>query len=329
MATFRHRNSKWQARVVRVGHAPISKTFDTRLAAEQWARQLEVRIDQGIPTHHHTDRTTTLGELVNRYVSEVTPLMKSRDADTIRLTALQRHPICRLRIGDLTAARIAQFRDERLQQVSNGTVIRELAYLSSIINHARREWGISIENPVRLIRKPTAPASRSRTLSDEEFCRLLEALTPLPARRVNPLMKPLVQLALETAMRRSELLALQWAQINLMTRVAYLPVTKNGSPRFVPLSSKALSVLNALPRDSSGFVFSLKPQTVAAAFMKATRRAGLIDLRFHDLRHAATTSLAKRLPNVIELAAVTGHKSLHMLKRYYRPDAAELAQKLG
>ncbi len=329
MATFRHRNSKWQARVVRVGHAPISKTFDTRVEAEHWARQLEVRIDRGVPTHHRTDRTTTLGELVQRYVDEVTPLMKSRDADTIRLRALQRHPVCRLKMVEVTPGRIAQFRDERLKQVSNGTVIRELAYLSSIINHARREWGISTENPVKLVRKPAAPPSRSRTLTDDECRTLLAALTPLPTRRVNPLMKPLVQLALETAMRRGELLALQWAHINLTARVAYLPMTKNGSPRHVPLSSKALSVLNALPKDPSGFVFLLKPQAVAAAFMKATRRAGLADLRFHDLRHVATTSMAKRLPNVIELASVTGHKSLHMLKRYYHPDAAELARKLG
>lgn len=161
-----------------------------------------------------------------------------------------------------------------------------------------------------------------------ERLRLLDALTSLRTRRVSPWMKPLVELALETAMRRGELLALRW-QIDLDRRVAHLSVTKNGEARSVPLSSAAMGILQGLTKSPCGSVFPSKPQTVAAAFMKAAKRAALIALRFHDLRHVATTSLAKRLPNVIELAAVIGHKSLHMLKRYYQPDAADLARKLG
>jgi integrase len=142
-------------------------------------------------------------------------------------------------------------------------------------------------------------------------------------------MKPLVELAVETAMRRGELLGLRWEHIDLGNRVAHLPITKNGEGRYVPLSSRAVATLEGLPRSLSGYVFPIKPQTVAAAFMKATDRAGLGDIRFHDLRHTATTALATKLPNVIELAAVTGHTSLSMLKRYYHPKAAELAKKLG
>ncbi len=329
MATFRQRNGKWQARVVRLGHSPISKTFNSRAEAERWARQTEARIDQGSFEDQRSDKSTTLSDLVERFVAEVTPLMKSAEADTIRLKALQRNPVCQLPVRELTPARIAEFRDRRLKVVAAGTVIRELAYLSSIINHARREWGIKADNPVRLVRKPATPQGRSRLITPDELASLLDVLTPRPTRRINALMRPLVEFAMETAMRRSELLGLRWCDINLTTRVAHLPVTKNGEARSVPLSSAAIAVLNRLPQSICGRVFPIQAQTVAAAFMKATKRAGLVDLRFHDLRHVATTSLAKRLPNVIELAAVTGHKSLHMLKRYYHPDAADLARKLG
>jgi integrase len=255
--------------------------------------------------------------------------MKSAEADLIRLAALKRNPLCKLSMVALTPTRVAEFRDQRLKLVSGGTVIRELAYISSVINHARREWGINIDNPVRLLRKPPTPQGRNRTVTEAEMLRIMDPLTPRPTRRVSPWMRPLVELAVETAMRRGELLGLRWEHIDFSNRVAHLPVTKNGEGRYVPLSSRAVATLEGLPRSLSGHVFPVKPQTVAAAFMKATDRAGLGDVRFHDLRHTGTTALASKLPNVIELAAVTGHKSLAMLKRYYHPKATELARKLG
>lgn len=329
MATFRNRNGKWQARIQRQGQVPVSKSFNTRQEAERWARQVEAQMDQGRFVSLRLDERTTLGDLVTRYMVEVTPLMKSAEADLIRLAALKRNPLCKLNMVALTPTRVAEFRDQRLKLVSGGTVIRELAYISSVINHARREWGVNIDNPVRLVRKPATPQGRSRTVNEAELIRILDALTPRPTRRVSPWMKPLVELAVETAMRRGELLGLQWAEIDLINRVARLPVTKNGEGRYVPLSSRAVHILEGLPRSLSGCVFPIKPQTVAAAFMKASKRAGLGDVRFHDLRHTGTTALATKLPNVIELAAVTGHKSLTMLKRYYHPDAKTLAKKLG
>lgn len=329
MATFRNRHGKWQARVQRTGQPPLSKTFNSRADAERWSRQVESQIDQGRFVSFKLDERTTLADLVTRYMAEVTPSMKSAKADLIRLAALKRNPLCKLSMAALTPARVAEFRDHRLKFVSSGTVIRELAYISSIINHARREWGISIDNPVRMVRKPPTPQGRSRILSEAELHQLLEFLTPTPTRRVNPWMKPLVQLAVETAMRRGELLGLKWTDINIGNRVAHLPMTKNGEGRYVPLSSRAVSILQSIPRSLCGYVFPIKPQTVAAAFMKASKRAGFIDVRFHDLRHTATTILATKLPNVIELAAVTGHKSVTMLKVYYHPKATDLALKIG
>jgi integrase len=329
MATLRKRkNGHWQARV-RKANQSISKTFINKADAERWAKQVEVDMQKGSYTNLVLAERTTLGELIDRYIAEVIPTMRGALEDRFRLKALQRRTLSKLSMTALTPAKIAEYRDQRLTQVSSGTVIRELAYISSIINQARREWGINIDNPIRLVRMPQSPQGRNRILNEAERLLILDELVPRPTRRVSMWMKPLVEFALETGMRRGEMLALTWTNIDLINRTAFLPLTKNGESRTVPLSSKAIQILESLSRSIKGQVFPIKPEAVAAAFIKATRRAGVKDFHFHDLRHTAITHLATKLPNLIELAAVSGHKSLAMLKRYYHPTAKDLALKLG
>jgi integrase len=327
MASFRQHGNGWQGRIRRRGYPDITKTFETKADAEIWARSVESGIDKGQFVSINEAQRTTLGDVIARYLVEVTPTMKGVTEDTIRLKAIMRKPIARWSMANLSAARIAAFRDERLKEVSAGTVIRELAYLSAIINHARREWGINVPNPVQMVRKPQSPQARSRVLTDEEVSKLLQALEPTGRR--SHWTKPAVQLALYTAMRRGELLSLKWENVDLQGRTAFLPDTKNGDSRTVPLSTVAVRVLAELPRHISGVVIPVKFFTLNAAFKRGVRRAGLEGVRFHDMRRTAITRMAEKLPNVIELAAVSGHKSLMVLKRYYRPTAAELAQKLG
>ena len=327
MATFRFRSNRWQARVRRKGYPDETKSFATRIDAERWARALEAEIDRGQFVNISEAQRTTFGDLIARYLTEVTPSMKGATEDSIRLKAMMRKPIARWTMANLSATRVAAYRDERLKEVSGGTVIRELAYISAIVNHARREWGINVPNPVQMVRKPQSPQARSRVLTDEEITKLLQALEPTGRR--SHWTKPAVQIALTTAMRRGELLSLRWEHIDLEARTAYLPDTKNGDSRTVPLSSMAVDVLANLPRHISGVVIPVKFFTLDAAFKRALERAGIDDVRFHDLRRTAITRMAEKLPNVIELAAVSGHKSLTVLKRYYQPKAEALALKLG
>ena len=327
MASFRQRSGKWQARVLKNGYPDQTKTFETKADAEKWARALESEIDKGQFVSVGEAQRNTLGDLIERYLAEVTPSMKGASEDTIRLKAIMRRPIARWSMAHLSATRIAAYRDQRLKEVSAGTVIRELAYFSSVINHARREWGINVPNPVQMVRKPQSPQARSRVLTDEEVVRLLDALEPTGRR--SHWTKPAVQIALATAMRRGEILALRWEHVNLQNRTAFLPDTKNGEPRTVPLSSAAVRLLTDLPRHISGMVIPVRFFTLHAAFKRGVRRAGLDGVRFHDLRRTAITRMAEKLPNLIELAAVSGHKSLMVLKSYYRPTPAELAKKLG
>lgn len=327
MASYRQHGNGWQVRVRRQGYPDQTKTFESKVDAEKWARAIESEIDRGQFVNLSEAQRTTFGDLIARYLAEVTPTMKGASEDTIRLKAIMRKSIARWSMANLSATRVAAYRDERLKEVSSGTVIRELAYISSIVNHARREWGINVPNPVQMVRKPQSPQARSRVLTDEEVTRLIQALEPIGRR--SHWTKPAVQLALATAMRRGELLSLRWEHVDLQGRTAFLSDTKNGDSRTVPLSTTAVHVLSELPRHISGVVIPVKFFTLDAAFKRARNRAGLEDVRFHDLRRTAITRMAEKLPNLIELAAVSGHKSLMVLKRYYQPTATELAQKLG
>ena len=159
-------------------------------------------------------------------------------------------------------------------------------------------------------------------------CALL--LTTACRKARNPWLLPIVQLAIETAMRRGELLSLSWNHIDLRRRTAHLPDTKNGESRTVPLSTTAVSILEALPRGVRGEVFpGVTPEAVKRAYIRAVRRAGIENLTFHDLRHEATTRLFEKGLNIMEVASITGHKDLRMLRRYTHLKAEDLARRLG
>ena len=327
MATFRNRSGKWQARVQIQGHSGLSKTFTNKADAERWAKQVEVEIQKGSYTNLVLAERTTFAEIIERYIAEVLPTLRGGKADFIRLKALARRPIAKLNIVALTPQKIAHHRDERLKEIAPATVIRELSYFSSIINHARREWGIHINNPVALVAKPKNTQGRTRIMDNTEINALFEALRPTGRKSI--WMLPLVKLALETAMRRSELLGLRWEHIDLDRRTIFLQLTKNGTSRTVPLSTHAIQTLTEIPRMIDGRVFPITHEVVSQAFNRARKQAGVKDIHFHDLRHMAITRMAEKLPNLIELSAVSGHKSLAMLKRYYHPNPELLAEKLG
>ena len=189
-----------------------------------------------------------------------------------------------------------------------------------------------------MIKRQPENRGRKRRISPEEEVRLLAELE-LTTRSNhgrfegggtrNPWMHPIVVLALETVMRRSELLSLTWSDVFLSDRFVRLHDTKNGEARDVPLSTRAHNTLNSLPKHISGKVFPVTPDAVKKIYMHAVERAGLRDLHFHDLRDEAASRIAERLDNLLELSAVTGHKTLSMLKRYYYPRAKDLARKLG
>lgn len=360
MATITKRgNLQWQAKIRRDGHPQQSKTFTTRADAERWARAIEREMDAGsfVAAGRKEAESTTLFEALKRYLREVTPGKRGADIEEYRIKAWQKDPLAKRTLASLRGADFAEWRDKRLGQgIAASTVQKELVLIQHLFKTARREWGMeALQNPLEVVRKPVADNARSRLFVDGEEARLLKVLEPQVREEGgtfgegtgNIWIRPLVQLAIETAMRQGELLALRWENVDLKRRVAHLPMTKNGTARNVPLSSQAVAVLEGLPRAITGKVFPTAQNAAKLAFTRAVARARrdylkeceaatapadprlLVDLHFHDLRHIATTRLAKRVPNVVELAAITGHKDLRMLQRYYHPDAEDLARKLG
>lgn len=333
MATFRKRGVyQWQTQVRKKGHPLQTKTFDTRAAAEQWARAIEYEIDQGLFVSRAEAESTTLKQLLERYRDEVTPLKKGAEAEAARINALLRHPLAQRFVAGIRGVDIARYRDERLKQVSPGTAKRGLVVLAHLFEVARKEWGIQVHNPVRDIKLPADNKPRNRRLQagldgkDKEEARLLKACR----KARNPYLLPVVRLALETAMRQGELVGLRWEHIDLKRRIAHLPDTKNGESRTVPLSTTAITVLRPWRRSIHGQVFpGLTTEAVKLSFRRATRRAGIEDLHFHDLRHEATSRLFEKGLNIMEVASITGHKDLRMLRRYTHLKAEDLARKLG
>lgn len=180
MAAIQRRNDKWQVRVRRKGFPVEVKTFKTRADAEQWARFIETEMDRGSFVSRGEAEANTLKDIIERYIADVMPTRKGASDEIPRLRATCRTKLAKLSMAALTPKAVAAYRDERLSKVKPATVIRELAYLSAIINHARREWNINITNPVALIRKPSSPQGRDRVLSAEEEVRLLIELAPVP-----------------------------------------------------------------------------------------------------------------------------------------------------
>jgi integrase len=130
-------------------------------------------------------------------------------------------------------------------------------------------------------------------------------------------------------MRQGEIVNLRWQHVDTKRRTAFLPDTKNGEARTVPLSTVVVDLLQALPRSITGEVFpGVTTEAVKQAFIRATRRAKIEDFHFHDLRHEATTRLFERGLNIIEVSSITGHKDLQMLRRYTHLRAEDLAKKL-
>lgn len=240
----------------------------------------------------------------------------------------------------LTPKIIANYRDRRLRVVSDSTVRNELNIISAAYKVANREWGIPAANPVSQIKRPSSGRERKRRISEAE----IEAIIQHSKTREFP---NFLRLAVATGMRRGEIIRLRWQDIDIGRRLAYLSDTKNGEDRVVPLSSEALAVLQGMPRRIDGRLFSLEPRGFSKAMRKSVIRARqayeadcaaagflpdpefLNDIHLHDARHEAVSSFFERGLDVMEVASISGHKTLSCLKRYTHMRAERLAKKLG
>lgn len=324
MATVRQRGNKWQAIIKRQGYPLQSKSFELKKDAEKWARQQERLIDTGLWVNEEKSRRTSLSELLDRYLSEITVSKRGKDIETLRISNIKRSSIAKYSLNAISPQLLADYRDNRLKVVSGSTVNRELSIISHAFTVAIGEWGYDLaNNPVTLIRKPPEGKPRDRVLTETQRDDLIASCDDC----ANPWVLPVVVFALETAARRGEILALRWESVDLKNSVAEVN-GKTGS-RHIPLSPACKVMLEKLPRSIDGVVFPVTLETLKQAYQRAVRRAGIVDFTFHDLRHDALTRFAKMGFNILELRAISGHTSANMLQRYVNIKADELANKIA
>ena len=331
MATFRKRSGGWRAEIVKRG-VRESQTFPTKAQATAWATQREAEILAGVPGHS-AGVSSSLSEALKRYKLEVSPTKAGRRWEEVRLDKLDNDlEFVGERIGDITPDQIAEWRDARLKVVASPSVRREMTLLSSVFEIAKREWRWCKANPVREVKRPSNGRPRDRRIQPDEERKLLARLGYVEGAKPETLQQELAYaflIAIETAMRQGEILGMTKANTHLAQRYVRLDATKNGDSRNVPLSLRAVELLERLIEVATDRqeLFRLKSASADAMFRKVRNELEIVDLHFHDTRHEATTRLARKL-DVLDLARMTGHRDPRSLMVYYNATATEVAGRL-
>jgi integrase len=330
----------YKALVRMKGWPTTSKTFRLKRDATDWARRTEDEMVRGVFISRSGSERMTAQEALQRYLAEVTPTKKPTTQRSENITA--QHLIGFLgkySMAALSSELVASYRDHRLELgKANNTVRIELAMLSNLFTVAIQEWGLGLtHNPVAMIRKPSPGKGRDRRLTGDEEKRLFLAVE----QHSNPMLSWVVKLAIETGMRQSEILNLRLSHVDLRSRVVRLLDTKNNSARTVPLTTAATALLKTAienpirPIDSALIFFGepgrdgkRRPYQFTKIWSEVKESIGISDLHFHDLRHEAVSRLVEGGLSDQEVASISGHKSMQMLRRYTHLRAEDLVAKL-
>ena len=332
MASFSKRGIYWRAQVRTKGQEGSSRTFDTKAEAQVWARSIENAMDRGIFIDNSEAQRTTLLEAIERYEKETIARKGYPQQELQRTKHWKTQPLAKRFLATLRGVDFAKYRDLRMDSGrAAATVRQELQVVSHLFETARKEWGMEgLLNPLKNIRKPSASNERDRRLEPGEFERISAEL----ARRGNPYALPAFELAIETSLRQAMLFSLRWEWVDLGARVIRIPIefrrmANKGVPAALPLSSQAVNTLRAMPRAINGKVFDTTTNAVVMVWKKSLRDLKITGLRWHDLRHEAASRFFEKGLHPMQVAAITGHKSLNMLRRYTHLRAEDLAVMLG
>lgn len=316
MASISRRGKRWFAQVRKAGRPSQSKSFDSKADAVAWAAKMQSQLAAAPPSIQDAYfQAASLADLITRYVNSTTRYKRGVEAERYRLNKIARHPMAQKPVKKIAPADIAAYRDDRLNVAKPATVSKELILIKTVISTAQNEWGVFLsENSADRVRRPKFQNCRQRRFTEPEIAKLRTSLamcrSDLPLKIFN--------FAVETAMRRGEILNLMWRDINLVQRTAFLHDTKNGEPRNVPLSASAARLLMeaAAPPDSQERVFPMEENAFKSAWKRAVERSGVTDIHFHDLRHEAISRFFEMGLSLPEVAVISGHKDPRMLIRY-------------
>jgi len=284
------------------------------------ARDLEYRMRTLVYDRDPYRSTTTL----DRFIEEVfwpwalVNYSTPRQSHWSHVSAVKEF-FCKTKLSEITPMQIENFKQHRINTATKGgqarkpgTVNRDLGTLSRMLSMAR-DNGLITKNPSSRVRRLRDQNERARFLTLEEQEKLLAVMVGRYANRV----RPIFILAVNTGMRRGEMLNLKWSDVNWERNVIVVRKTKTGFVRSIPINQPVAEVLKTLLREiGSEKVFSISPRTLWSAFQTLTNRAGIKDLRFHDLRHTFATRLSDAGADPFTIADILGHRNLSMTRRY-------------
>ena len=315
MAHIRKRNSKWQC-IVRVhGYPPMTKTFNTKIDAQRYSRDLENKLWR---EQHNIAKKKfpKFREVLERYRDEVVIHKRSKDMETKLINYLLTEGFVNSGLNLVDAKLIAQYRDRALRSLKSSSVNRRLAIISHCFTIAKKEWGYDVVNPVLSIRRPKNPDPRDRRFTKEEINKILTC------NRTSPHMKFIIELALETGMRRSEIANVRSEHIKGNTLKIVQAKVK---PRTIPLTPRAVELLKY------NMPIKMSSNAIHLSWVRICKRHSIEDARFHDLRHEALSRMFEvKSLNVPEVQLISGHLEPRTLMRVYanlRPK--DLADKLA
>ncbi len=336
MASIQKRGSAYRARITREGKSTISATFPTKAEALAWDSEIRAKIRLGIyqdESELKPIRKSNFEDTANHYIKTHSIYKKSSHSE-IGIIRILIKRWTTLDVAELNKSHVIDLRDELLKRGRAGSTINHyFNSISKIYQMLIEEWGLQVTNPIKGLKRVPSNNGRSVRVNQDIESLLLAGCQTIDTH----LLASIIEFAIQTGMRRGEIMGLTWADIDLENRKAYLHKTKNGEVRQVPLTLRAIELLRALKK-TEGRVFPMTFDCLRSQFKRLRNHLKhswdgyganpFNDLRFHDFRHEALSRLSDAGLNVIELSHISGHKTLAMLKRYTHPSHEAIFLKL-
>jgi len=321
MASIRNRNGRWHVQVRRRGSKSVNRTFTLKSDAQLWAREQERAIElDGYEKSNKELLNDTLSGLLDRYEIEIACNKKSYSVERYYFQLIRRQSFANLSLKNLLASDIQNWINERNKSHQPASTVRVAGIIERVINIAIKNWDYPLAyNPMQKVMKPASTAKPILRLPPNTLQKLKS-----PSNKIGWI----VLFALETGMRRSEIANLKWPDINLAERLASVSQSKNGHPRYVPLSKPAVQAVEQMER-SSEYVFGMSSNAIRLAWQRLKTAQQIENVRFHDLRHEAISKMFENGLTIAEVAMVSGHRTVSQLFRYAHADIIQIKRKMN
>jgi len=320
MSVIRKHGKKFQVLIRRKDSPHIIKSFVSKEAAREWARETEVNIERGMYANSMFAQRMTLGELLNEYRDRVSVNKKGYRTEMYRIGKITRHKVCKCTLFKLTKLKLMKFREEMLLTHNPSTCNKYISVISMAIDYAIEDLDMYLHtNVAKKIKMLKEPEYTGEVITLEEEQLLLKHA----ARSKAQWLFASIILAIDTGMRRGEIMKLKYEDVNFSSRIVKVKDTKGGVDRTVGLSTRAVNAIKELPRTIDGRVITCRDGDQFMWFWKQCRKASGVKKRFHSTRATFCTRAAEDGWQLLDIAAQTGHRDVNVLRKHYAKLKAE------